>query len=132
MKAVVRIALLLAAALLVVGVVWGLVAWQGADAALNGVGESGGGEGGGQLRGFAGGAGRDSQVLQAEGGEHSGLGRGLGRGGGEEDQASWSGLSELLHNLTVIGAIGAFFILASKGLDLLRRIPDRRRSGTLS
>ena len=131
MKTVVRIAILLAAALLVVGTVWGLVSSQEGSASLNGAAESGGGEGGRRLAGLGGGAAPDRRRLQpAGGGQQSRLGRGSGRGRDGEDQASWSGLAELIHALTVIGLIGALVILVSKGIDLLRKIPARRRSGT--
>ena len=130
MKTVVRIAILLAAALLIVGAVWGLVSSQGESAALSGVAESRGGEGSGRSAGLGGGAKGESRLQHADGGQQNRLGRGSGRGRDGEDQASWSGLAELIHALTVIGLIGALVILASKGIDLLRKIPARRRSGT--
>jgi len=130
MKTVVRIAILLAAALLVMGAVWGLVSSQEGSASLNRVGVAGGDDGRGRLAGLGGGAAGESRLQQAGGGEQSRLGRGLGRGRDGEDQASWSGLAELFHALTVIGLIGALVILSSKGIDLLRKIPARRRSGT--
>jgi hypothetical protein len=141
MKTILRIAVLLAAALMVVGAVWGLAVLQGGRGLPTGAvgpelgfdGEGlgpGGGEGLGPSGGGRFGGGVDSLQGRSEGGEHRGPGRGEGQGRGEDDQASWMGLSDLGHNLLVIGLIGAAVIALSKGLDALRRVSARRRMST--
>jgi hypothetical protein len=135
MTTLLRLAVLIAAALLVAGVVWGLVGWQGDLAAGLQSGDRGpasGERGGGGLGGGFGRSGREAGGAEralAEGEGH-GHGEGPGRGRGESEYSGAAGWDELGHNLAVIGAIGAVVIAVSLAADALRRFAARRRTSS--
>jgi hypothetical protein len=133
MTTMLRLAVLIAAALLVVGVVWGLVGWQGDLAAGLQSGDPGlasGERGGSGLGGGFGRSGREAGGAERPLAEGEGHGGGSGRGRGESEYAGAAGWDELGHNLAVIGAIGAVVVAVSLAADALRRIAARRRTSS--